>query len=67
MFTYKSEILKTTIKWGLDQSARKTDVSNLDDLINRRTAEGWEFVTHSYMANVWGGRSGILVKFRKEK
>ena len=66
MFEYKSEVLTTTIKlWG--DSASETDVSNLDALINRRTAEGWEFVTYSYMANVTRWRSAILVTFRKEK
>jgi len=66
MFEYKSEILVTTTKWFRD-SASETDVSNLDRLINRRTAEGWEFVTYSYMVNVAWGRSAILVTFRKEK
>jgi hypothetical protein len=54
------------MKWFGD-SASETDVSNLDALINRRTAEGWEFVTYSYMVNVFGSRSAVLVTFRKEK
>ena len=66
MFEYKSEILTTTFKWWGD-SASETDVTNLDALINRRTAEGWEFVTYSYMTNVTRVRSAILVTFRKEK
>ena len=66
MFEYKSEVLTTTVKWFGD-SANITDVANLDALINRRTKEGWEFVTYSYMVNVFGWRSAILVTFRKEK
>ncbi|MCL2476621.1 DUF4177 domain-containing protein [Candidatus Bathycorpusculum sp.] len=66
MFEYKSEVLVTTIKWVNDR-ANETDVSRLDDLINKRTEEGWEFVTYSYMANTAGIRSAILITFRKEK
>jgi len=66
MFIYKSEILKTTSKW-FSHSANEEDVSNLDKLINKRATEGWELVTYSYIENVWGMRSAILVTFRKPK
>ena len=66
MFIYKSEILKTTFKWFND-SASEEDVYNLDRLINERAQEGWELVTYSYMVNVLGWRSAILVTFRKPK
>ncbi|MDR0471054.1 MAG: DUF4177 domain-containing protein [Nitrososphaerota archaeon] len=66
MFVYKSEVLVTAMKW-VNDSANEADVARLDDLINKRTEEGWEFVTYSYMANVGGIRSAILITFRKEK
>ncbi|MCL2642755.1 MAG: DUF4177 domain-containing protein [Candidatus Bathyarchaeota archaeon] len=66
MFEYKSEVLVTTVKWVNDR-ANEIDVARLDELINKRTEEGWEFVTYSYMANTVGIRSAILITFRKEK
>lgn len=66
MFIYKSEILKTSIKWIKDSASEK-DLSNLDELINTRAKEGWELVTYSYMANAFSSRSAILVTFRKLK
>lgn len=66
MFEYKSEVIETSVKWFKD-SANEMDVSRLDELINKRTEEGWEFVTYSYMANVTSSRSAILITFRKEK
>ena len=64
-YEYKSEVLETTLKWGFKDSANKRDLENLDNLINNWANEGWEFVTHSYMANVISSRSAILVTFRK--
>lgn len=66
MYFYKSEILVTTVKWFKDSASDK-DVKNLDELINKRASEGWEFVCHSYMPNVTSGRSAVLITFRKEK
>ena len=66
MWTYRSEVLETSVKWFKD-SANIEDLERLDDLINSRANEGWEFVTHSYMPNVIATRSSILVTFRKEK
>ena len=65
MYIYQSEILDTVLKWGPKDSANEKDVAALDELINQRTAEGWEFVAYSYMANVMSTRSAILVTFRK--
>jgi hypothetical protein len=67
VFEYKSEVLTTNVKWGLKDSASQTDVTNLDNLIHQRIAEGWEFVTYSYMVNVVAPKSAILVTFRKPK
>ena len=70
MFIYKSEVLKIPNQW-FSGYLRETDISSLDVLINKRTAEGWEFVTYTWMENVWGlylfESSSILVTFRKEK
>jgi hypothetical protein len=67
MFEYKSEVLITTIKWFNDR-ANEADIARLDELINKRVEEGWEFVTYSYMTNTAGIRSSaILITFRKEK
>lgn len=66
MYTYKSVVITTTRKWIKD-SASLTDIRELDNLINNKTAKGWEFVCHSYMPNINATRSAILVTFRKEK
>lgn len=66
MWTYRSEVLETSVKWFKD-SANIEDLERLDVLINSRANEGWEFVTHSYMPNVIATRSAIFVTFRKEK
>jgi hypothetical protein len=68
MFEYKSEVLVTTIKW-VDDRANETDIARLDELINKRTQEGWELVTYAYMANGLTAHlhSAILITFRKEK
>ena len=66
MFTYKSEVLKIANKWWGGADVEK-DVSNLDALINRRTTEGWEFVTYSCMVDILSFHDAILVTFRKEK
>ena len=66
MWTYRSEVLETSVKWFKD-SASIEDLERLDDLINSRANECWEFVTHSYMPNVIATRSAILITFRKEK
>ena len=67
MFEYKSEIIDTIIKYGVKDDANDFDVSRIDELINTRTSEGWEFVTYSFMSNTVGPRNSILVTFRKLK
>lgn len=63
---YKSEVIETGVKWHKD-SADEKDLKNLDELINQRAEEGWEFVCHSYMPNVTAFKSAVLVTFKKEK
>ena len=66
MFEYKSEILDTVIKYGVKDDANDVDVSRIDELINQREAEGWEFVAHSFTSNTVGPRNSILLTFRKQ-
>ena len=66
MFEYKTEILKTGVKWFSDK-ANEADVSELDELINERASEGWELVTYSYMSTSLQTRGATLITFRKQK
>jgi len=66
MFEYKTEVLKTGLKWFSDK-ANQADVSALDDLINTRASEGWELVTYSYMATSVQARGATLITFRRER
>jgi len=67
MFEYKSEILDTFIQYGVKDDANDIDVSNIDELINQRVAEGWEFVAYSFISNTVGPRNSVLITFRKQK
>ena len=66
MFVYKSEILKASYKWTGHNDNQK-DVTRLDNLINEKVADGWEFVTYSYKGNGLGVRAVFVVTFRKQK
>jgi hypothetical protein len=65
MFEYKSEILKISYKL-LKASINEEEVRRLDDLINKRAAEGWLLVTYTFMGGSDNLRNGILVTFKKE-
>ena len=65
MFTYKSEILPVSTKW-LSDKANAEDAAALDELLNRRSAEGWELVTYDYMATSVQVRGAFILTFRKE-
>jgi len=62
MYEYKSEILKTggIIKSGLNDK----DMVALDELINKRTAEGWEFVAYTISVSAI---IQFVVTFKKAK
>jgi len=65
MFEYKSDIVAATMMTGIvTKSLNKKDASILDELINKRAAEGWELVTHS-VSTV--GPAQFVVTFKKEK
>lgn len=63
---FKSEVLETGVKWFKDRASQK-DLIEINRIINARIAEGWTFVTHSYMTNAFSIRSTILLTFKKEK
>jgi hypothetical protein len=68
MIRYKTEILKTSFKF-INSSISENEVSELDELINKRQKEGWELVTYSFMGGGGGGADfgrGVLITFKKE-
>ena len=65
MYTYKSEILSVGTKLFSDK-ATEEDAAELDDLLNRRSAEGWELVTYDYMATSVQIKGAFIITFRRE-
>jgi hypothetical protein len=65
MYTYKTEILMVGSKWFSDKANEK-DAAELDELLNRRSAEGWDLVTYDYMATSVQVRGAFIITFRKE-
>ena len=65
MYRYKTEILKVGSKW-LSDKADENDAAELDELLNRRSAEGWELVTYDYMATSNQIKGAFIITFRKE-
>ena len=50
---------------GLDEDV-ESDFPQLDDLLNRRAAEGWELVTYTHVAGKYTAIGHYLLTFRKE-
>ncbi|MBQ4289544.1 MAG: DUF4177 domain-containing protein [Clostridia bacterium] len=65
MYTYKTELLWVSKKIWSDK-ANEEDIAILDELINKKSAEGWELVTYDYMATSSQIRGAFIVTFRKE-
>ena len=65
MYTYKTEILTVSTKWWSDK-ANAADAAELDELLNRRAAEGWELVTYDYMATSTQVKGAFIITFRQE-
>lgn len=65
MYTYKTEILKVGTKLWSDKANDK-DAAELDELLNRKAAEGWELVTYDYMATSVQVKGAFIITFRKE-
>lgn len=64
MYIYKTEVLYTKTKWITDK-AEESDIKELNDLINKRSQEGWELVTYSYMSTSMQLRGATLITFKK--
>ncbi len=65
MYRYQTELLPVSMKFFSDK-ANKADASVLDDLLNRRAAEGWELATYDYMATATQIKGAFIVTFRRE-
>jgi len=62
MFNYKSEVYIPSNTAGIFKVLSDKDTSVLDELINKRAAEGWELVTHSV-----AGNNQFIFTFKREK
>ena len=65
MYQDKTEILTVGTKWMSDK-ADEADAAELDELLNRRDAEGWELVTYDYMATSIQIKGAFIITFRRE-
>ncbi len=65
MYKYKSEILRVSVKWFSDKANEK-DIAELDELINKRAAEGWELANYDYMATSTQWAGAFVVTFKKK-
>ena len=62
MFKYESVILDASS--SVQGKLGTKDISILDEAINKRAADGWELVTHSYSV---AGFAQFLLTFKKEQ
>jgi len=66
MIRYKSEMLKVSFKW-VTSSITDEELVKLDEVINKRSKEGWDLVSYSFMGGSGGGWGrGILMTFKRE-
>lgn len=65
MCVFRTELLKSGIKFGFNDSASRKDLEKLDAFLTQRQEEGWELVTYSYMVNILGIRSAFAITFKK--
>ena len=65
MYRYKTEILPVSLKFFSDKASEQ-DAGELDSLLNRRAAEGWELVTYDYMATSLQIKGAFVVTFCRE-
>lgn len=66
MYIYKSAILTVGTKWISDK-ADEDDIAVLDQLLNERSADGWELVTYDYMATSMQIKGAFVITFRKQQ
>ena len=64
MYRYMTEILTVGSKWLSDKADEK-DAAELDELLNRRSAEGWELVTYDYMATSVQIKGAFIITYRR--
>lgn len=64
MYTYKTEILTVGSKFWSDKANEK-DIAMLDDLLNKRSEEGWELVTYDYMATSTQIKGAFVITYRR--
>lgn len=65
MYTYRTEIMPVSFKFWSDK-ANVGDAALLDELLNRRAAEGWELAAYDYMATSSQIKGAFIVTFRRE-
>ena len=61
---YKTEILMVGTKFWSDK-ANLQDCKELDALLNKREAEGWDLVTYDYMATSVQLKGAFVITFKK--
>ena len=66
MIIYKTEILTVGYKVMSDKADEK-DIAMLDELLNKRAAEGWELVTYDYMATSTQIKGAFVITFKQER
>ena len=65
MYIYRTEILNVGLKL-MSSKANEKDIAKLDELINRRAAEGWELSAYDYMATSDQIRGAFVITFKQE-
>ena len=65
MYQYRTEILELNNNWKSDK-ANMGDAAMLDELLNLRSAEGWELCCYDYMKSGGAIRGAFIVTFRKK-
>ena len=65
MIEYKSEIVKIPIRI-FKETITEAVTTSLDELINKRAAEGWKLSAHSVAASADIGGCYMIVTFCKE-
>ena len=66
MYEYKTEILRTGIKWFSDK-ANEEDVAQFNEIFTEKCVDGWELLTYSYMATSAQVRGALLVTYRRKR
>ena len=65
MTRYESEVVRVSFKL-IKASIKEDEISQLDEVINKRASQGWELVTYAFMGGDGSLGRGILITFRKD-